>query len=208
MFTCPENHCSETPDFCSVCGAEMAARPAASAPDGPDGAEKCPTCDAPRVGTQVFCEACGYNFRTGAPGAAAPARAPSRRAAPRGRPRDVRWDVVVRVDARLYGKANPDAPVAQPTQTFTLFETENLIGRQDEGIRAQVPIRNDPSVSRRQALLIRTPEGGLLVRDLGSANGTQLNGEELVPGVDRPVRDGDAIAVGAWTHIAVRAVLS
>jgi pSer/pThr/pTyr-binding forkhead associated (FHA) protein len=120
----------------------------------------------------------------------------------------VRWDVIVRVDAALYGKPNADAPVNQPAQTFTLFEAENMVGREGTGLRLQVPIRNDPGVSRRQALLIRLPGGGLAVRDLGSANGTQLNGTELVPGVDTPLSDGDSLAVGAWTRIAIRAVPS
>src|SRR5436190_393690 len=53
---------------------------------------------------------------------------------------------------------------------------------------------------------IPRPDGGLVVRDLGSANGTQLNGQELLAGVDNPVHDGDVLAVGAWTKITVREV--
>ena len=121
---------------------------------------------------------------------------------------NVRWDVVVRVDANLYGKPNPDAPRDQPPQTFTLFETENLIGRDGSGLRLQVPIRSDPGVSRRQVLLLRQPDGGLVLRDLNSANGSQVNGTEVVPGADVTLRDGDTIAIGAWTRIAVRAVIS
>jgi len=30
----------------------------------------------------------------------------------------------------------------------------------------------------------------------------------VVPGADVPLRDGDDIAVGAWTRIAVRAVIA
>jgi pSer/pThr/pTyr-binding forkhead associated (FHA) protein len=115
--------------------------------------------------------------------------------------------VVVRVDASLGGQTDARAPVDQPPQTFTLFETENMIGREGTGVRLQVPIRNDAGVSRRHALLVRQPDGGLILRDLNSANGTQLNGVEVVPGVDMPLRDGDTIVVGAWTRIAVRAVL-
>src|SRR5262249_41660145 len=112
-------------------------------------------------------------------------------------------------DANLYGHGpNPDAPRDQPPQTFTLFETESMIGRDGTGLRLQVPIRSDPGVSRRQALLIRQPDGGLILRDLNSANGTQANGADGRPGADVPRRDGDTIAVGAWTRIAVRAVVS
>jgi pSer/pThr/pTyr-binding forkhead associated (FHA) protein len=47
-----------------------------------------------------------------------------------------------------------------------------------------------------------------VLRDLNSANGTQLNGADVLPGADVPLHDGDSIAVGAWTRIAVRAVIS
>jgi hypothetical protein len=88
--------------------------------------------------------------------------------------------------------------------TFTLFDRESLSGREGMGLRLQVPIRNDPGVSRRQALLVKLPDGGLILRDLGSANGTQVNGVETVPGADVPLHDGDRIAIGAWTCIAIR----
>jgi pSer/pThr/pTyr-binding forkhead associated (FHA) protein len=118
----------------------------------------------------------------------------------------VRWDAVVTVDPALYGTPNPTAPVNVPVRTFTLFEIENMIGRGGKEIRVQIPIPNDDGVSRRQALLVRRPDNTLILRDLGSANGTQLNGVELAAGVDTPVKDGDVIAIGAWTKITVRAV--
>ncbi len=207
MHTCPANHQSETPDFCSVCGAEITAAEIAGQAAGTAGL--CPTCGTPRESAlQAFCEACGHNFRTGTP------RAPSRTATAAPAPPlapptpRIRWDVVVRVDPLLYGTLSAGAPVDQPVQTFTLFEADNLIGREGTNVRAHVPIRGDPGVSRRQALLLRLPDGGLILRDLGSANGTQVNGVEVVPWADVPLRDGDTIAVGAWTRIAVRALPS
>jgi hypothetical protein len=168
----------------------------------------CPNCGTPQEGpTQVFCEVCGHNFRTGTGGGAPQARAAPATPPAVARPPIVRWDVVVRVDAGLGGQVNAKAPVDQPPQTFTLFEVENMIGREGSGLRVQVPIRNDPGVSRRHALLIRQPDGGLVLRDLNSANGTRLNEADVVPGEDLPLRDGDTIVVGAWTRIAVRAVL-
>ena len=51
----------------------------------------------------------------------------------------------------------------------------------------------DPSVSRRHALLLRR-EGGWQLYDLGSTNGTRVNGWR----VDRAVlRDGDEVELGA-----------
>lgn len=118
----------------------------------------------------------------------------------------VRWDVVVTVDPALYGTPNPAAPLNEPVRTFTLFETETMIGRGGKGIRVQIPIPNDDGVSRRQALLVRRSDNTLVVRDLSSANGTQLNRVELAAGVDTPVKDGDVIAIGAWTKLTIRAV--
>jgi hypothetical protein len=212
---CPNQHASESADFCSVCGAEIgvAAAPTNQRSGVGDG-EPCPSCGTLREhANQAFCEGCGHNFRTGTPGITldpidpeVPPAPPVPATAPP--PTDVRWDVVLRVDANLYGKPNPDTPRDQPPQTFTLFEAENMVGREGTGLSLQVPIRNDPGVSRRQVLLIRQPDGGLVLRDLNSSNGTQVNGVEVVPGADVPLRDGDTIAVGAWTRIAVRAIIS
>jgi hypothetical protein len=213
MPTCPNGHDSSAADFCSVCGAEIGA--AAAPVVTPVGRVVCPVCTTPRESPlHAFCEVCGYNYRTGEAGIpqvadplpaapAAPATAP-----PAAKPAAVRWDVVVEVDANLYGEPHPDAPVGHPAQTFTLFDPEGLIGRPASGVRVQVPVGHDPGVSRRQAILVRRPDGGLAVRDLGSANGTQLNGRELLAGVDEPLKDGDVLAVGAWTRITIREVRS
>ncbi len=69
-----------------------------------------------------------------------------------------------------------------------------LIGRADE-----VDFRvDDPNVSRRHAVLL-WDRGRLYVRDLGSTNGTYLNGRVVT---SAPVRFGDVISVGS-TQITV-----
>ena len=197
MPRCPNGHESDAADFCSVCGAEMVGMVTAPLPVP----AVCPVCTTPRdSAAQAVCEVCGYDFRTGRSGIPRPAAAGPAPSV------GTRWDVVVEVDANLYGKPSPEAPVGHPPQTFTLFETESLVGRAAPGVRAHVPLSHDPGVSRRHAVFVRQPDGGLVVRDLNSANGTQLNGQELLAGVDNPVRDGDVLAVGAWTRITVREV--
>ena len=209
MFRCANNHDSQTGDFCSVCGAEL--KPAveaagASAASGAPAAvaalpEQCPDCGAVReFRSQAFCEACGHNFRTGAPGVVPPP--------PPVATGVVRWEVTVRVDAGLRGTPDPAAPVGTPPRTFTLFDEQTLVGRPAAGVRTQVAVADDPGVSRRQLLLLRRPDGTLAARDPGSANGTLLNGADLTPGVDTPVADGDRLAVGAWTVLTVKAVRS
>jgi len=202
MFRCANNHESQTGDFCSVCGAELARPTAAAAASGPAAVpEQCPDCGAVReFRSQAFCEACGHNFRTGARGVVPPP--PPMAVGP------VRWEVTVRADATLNGTPNPDAPVATSPRVFTLFDEQTLVGRPAAGVRTQVAVADDPGVSRRQLLLLRRPDGTLAVRDPGSANGTRLNGADVTPGVDTPVADGDRLAVGAWTVLTVKAVRS
>jgi FHA domain/Zinc-ribbon containing domain len=55
---------------------------------------------------------------------------------------------------------------------------------------------DDPTVSRRHAVVVRTPEGELRVLDDRSMNGIMVNGEC----VDwSPLRDGDELQVGRYT---------
>jgi hypothetical protein len=223
MYTCPENHQSDTPDYCSVCGVAIAGG-SAETPAAAMTGQKCPECETPKERPdQIFCEVCGYNYRTRGSGVptlgggtanpaaeevvAPPAPAPAAVQTPQEPlPTGARWDVVVKVDPALYGKPNPAAPVQQPAQTFTLFETETMIGRAGTEVRVHIPIQHDPGISRRHALLTRQADGSLVVRDLGSANGTQLNGVDVVPGVDTPVKDGDSLSLGAWTRITLHAL--
>lgn len=54
---------------------------------------------------------------------------------------------------------------------------------------------DDPTVSRRHAVVVRTPEGELRVLDDRSMNGIMVNGE----GVDwSPLHDGDSLQVGRY----------
>src|SRR5215813_11669208 len=71
---------------------------------------------------------------------------------------------------------------------FDLAEDEISVGRERSN---QLSI-NDASVSRRH-LVIKKSEGKFLVEDLGSHNGTRVNG---VPVNERSLEHGDLIAVG------------
>ena len=119
-----------------------------------------------------------------------------------------RWELILTVDANLYGTPNPDAPLGQPPRKFRLFDRETLVGRAGTEVRVQVPVQGDAGVSRRQALLIQGGDGTLVLRDLNSANGTRVDGVDVLPGVDTLLHDGAAIAIGAWTSITVRAIVT
>ena len=72
---------------------------------------------------------------------------------------------------------------------YTLLEQEFTIGR-EEGNHIVVDLDN---VSRRHAMIIRK-QGRMLVKDLGSTNGTYLNDQEVTQ--ETALRSGDLIKVG------------
>ena len=64
-------------------------------------------------------------------------------------------------------------------------------------------MQHDDAVSHRHALLQLDPSGALTLRDIGSSNGTRLNGAEITRAIDYPLKDGDVIAFGHWSTLAV-----
>lgn len=77
-------------------------------------------------------------------------------------------------------------------QIYDLDKTVIRIGRVAE-MDIQI---DDVSVSRRQAE-IQQDGAGWVVRDIGSSNGTFVNGERLAG--DRPLKAGDEIAIGKYS---------
>jgi hypothetical protein len=71
------------------------------------------------------------------------------------------------------------------------FHELTLIGRQVGGAGIEVV---ETTVSRHHAQLVRSPDGGWMVRDLGSTNGTQVNGARIVDGA--PVAPRDRLRFG------------
>ena len=81
------------------------------------------------------------------------------------------------------------------TETGGLFHLENdetLIGR-DPDCKIVVP---DISISGQHAAVLRSPDGSYNIRDLGSTNGTMVNG---VPVAEALLTNGCAVGVGSIT---------
>jgi hypothetical protein len=76
-----------------------------------------------------------------------------------------------------------------PKSQWYLTGTSMIVGR-DTNSDIQV---DDRQVSRRHAEINRTPQG-YTIRDMGSKNGTFLNGEPI-SGDPRPIRTGDEISI-------------
>jgi hypothetical protein len=90
-------------------------------------------------------------------------------------------------------------------KTFTYDATqitELTLGRvnPDTGEAPLIDLRDcgavQKGVSRRHAKIVRRDSGTLNLVDLGSGNGTYLNGQRLVPNQARILRDGDEIRLG------------
>ena len=79
-----------------------------------------------------------------------------------------------------------------PAQKFLLDRPVTTIGRSSMN---DLPV-SDKMLSRQHARIVREGGGGLTVEDLGSRNGTFLNGERLVS--VQPLKSGDRITSITW----------
>jgi pSer/pThr/pTyr-binding forkhead associated (FHA) protein len=87
-------------------------------------------------------------------------------------------------------------PVAKPVMT---------IGRRDPttSVFPDLDLSADDCVSRRHAE-VRLRDAAVYVVDLGSTNGTILNGQPLPPQEERRLSDGDVIRLGERCLLTVR----
>ena len=86
-----------------------------------------------------------------------------------------------------------DSEILAPQTRFDLGDGETTLGRSSQ---SSIVLKSDDYASGRHALLTR--HGGLLyVEDLGSTNGTFVNGRKTVGAT--PIRDGDTVRVGSTT---------
>lgn len=214
--TCPDGHTSDTADFCSQCGIEMAPSPAsapapstsaaAAAKSGGTG-EKCPKCSTERDDTtSVFCGVCGYNFATKTGGgqvapdhdpvanATAPAASTGGSTGSKGSLIDV--EVTFTDDAR-----KADAPLK-----FSIFDEQSIVGRKKSTATPGLAVAIEDAAISTRHLLIDYRAGAVIVRDNNSANGTKINGKDLTSGAEQTVNVGDEIGIGEFTIIKVVAI--
>ena len=122
-----------------------------------------------------------------------------------------RWEARLTVDPSLNVDPDPalPCPVGEPERVFPLDFPDNLIGRRSEkrGIFPEINV-NDPCASHRHAKIQRQADGSFALLDVGSTNGTQLNGTEVQPNVLTPLKDGDQITLGCWSRITIQGLRS
>jgi hypothetical protein len=150
----------------------------------------CPACGAHGPGDARFCEACGFDLVSGGP-----------------REEESGWEAVIAADREYFDALAPAGmrfPGDAPERVVALDGAEVRIGRRD----AELDLPGDAAVSHAHAALVRREDGSYALVDLGSVNGTTVNGgaEAIAPRTPIPLADGDRIHVGAWTTITIRAV--
>jgi len=118
------------------------------------------------------------------------------------------WEVSITVDPTLKVEDSPDPPAAFEPIVAALRAGSNLIGRSSprRGIHPEVSLDQDDAVSHRHALLDVHGDGTLTLRDIGSSNGTSVNGKEIKQLEDIPLDDGDQVTLGHWTRLLIKAV--
>jgi hypothetical protein len=203
--------------------ARGASAPKASGFDVATTAGTCPNCSAPKDGASIFCEDCGYDFVAGMVpasrmAAVGSATAPTRSGAPAPIAVPVThqagaWMIIVATDRAQFdrvGDASVVFPVGVPDRVVELSADRALIGRKStsRNIHPEIdlsPTPEDVAVSRQHAEIVRASDGTFLVTDLGSSNGTFLNGasDPLAPNVAASLRNGDSVSVGAWTTLTL-----
>lgn len=128
------------------------------------------------------------------------------------------WTAVVTADHDYYdavvAAGGPDAdsiefPTYCPERRFTLTGAEMRIGRRSasRGLEPEIDLTGpptDPGISHLHAVLIAQPDGTWSVLDPGSSNGTQVNGNDIVTGVETPLQPGDRVCLGAWTVLTIQ----
>lgn len=117
-------------------------------------------------------------------------------------------NIIISVDKDKVSSWDGESPIKPDTEgrIFPLDLDENLVGRrsQGKGVYPEIEI-NDPGVSRRHLKFIKQPDGSFGVLELGSANGTELNGVILEPGISKTVNPGDELVLGIWTRLKIEA---
>jgi hypothetical protein len=187
-------------------GSGVAGAAAAAAATG----QLCPACGAGRVGSDRFCEGCGYDFVT----QTTPAEAAAAGQAGSGQAGNAAaWEAIISADRVYFDQvASPGVvfPPHCPDRTFPLVGAELRIGRRStsRGIYPEIDLSGAPedsAVSHLHALLVRAADGSYSLVDPGSTNGTTVNDDQEPIAVNTPVSlgEGDRIHVGAWTTITI-----
>jgi FHA domain len=227
-FTCPRGHPSASDDYCSVCGVrnpgvgvmaderpEPSGTGVTGSGTGMTGTSVCLVCGVQRDGMDRYCVNCGYDFERGEPfvpaaepqhngyaSAGAPPSASPIASAPATAPSAPSLVLLASVNAmRFDDPGSPPPPNDLSERTFILDRHSIVIGR--EGGNLDIPIHGDPYISRRHAEIVWMGSAWG-IRDLGSTNGTRVNGVPLEGSEVKLLGPDDVIELGFFSQLTVR----
>lgn len=225
-------HKSNTDDFCSICGAPVSNGGQSNdalqnvrepyAQPSQNHSSTCPTCGIASVPGDSFCANCGTEYSTGfmvipeaevAPtqnrdlAPASPATLPPLTTSISGSESQIpgatidsllRAILVVDLQPRQ-GREQDAIPPADCGERVFILDKEILpFGRTS----SWMPIP-DAGASRNHGEFLRNAQGYYGLRDVGSANGTLLNGVPLKGQEIKKIKAGDTITVGFWHTIRI-----
>jgi hypothetical protein len=179
----------------------------------------CLVCGVQRDGTDRYCVNCGYDFEMGEPFVPdpepqsngytpAPAPPPMSMTMPAPTPAvssgPAAPSLVLLASVntmRFDDPGSPPPPVDLSERTFILDRHSIVIGR--EGGSLDIPIHGDPYISRRHAEIVWMGSAWG-IRDLGSTNGTRVNGVPLEGSEVKLLGPDDVIELGFFSQLTVR----
>ena len=166
---------------------------------------KCPFCSQDNLVGAQFCDNCGASLKQGsqiqkyvAAARLEPAPSPTAPVAPA-------YAVAPTPAAPAYAAASTGGYASftdsDSGRVFCLNSDKILLGRGpgqlDDGLKLDFEgLRGGATVSKRHALL-RHDVTGVFIEDVGSGNGTFINGERLPQGIERGLNNGDRLRLGA-----------
>lgn len=160
--------------------------------------QRCSHCNAQQLDGTIFCSECGATMIKGA--RSAETTAALNKAAGSGLL--TVEEPATPLDTRLPSAPSLSLVVINSGRRISLDAADDLlVGRKDNqrGIYPDVDLGldggYDAGVSRRHAI-IGVSADGFTVEDLGSANGTFINGRRLQPEAPTPIRHGDELKFG------------
>jgi len=152
--------------------------------------QTCENCGKPSPPDETYCSSCGHILPAGLNALATHALENGQTLKPQ-----IRWGTA------YFGEHTVLRIHVRDTKAIleAKFEKECVIGRTVNDVMPDVDLTPynamDMGVSRRHVKLTRLLET-IMVQDLGSVNGTYLNGQKLVPNQQRVLRNNDELRLG------------
>jgi FHA domain len=224
-MNCPNGHLSSSNDYCSVCGVKMLAdsEPVATSDPDKDQNVVCPKCQTSQSDANAqFCENCGQKLDEPIAGVlpksevtlpaisvelSAELHSPvATESDPSDPPSGAAWRVECRVFKETAEESTPHAAYESSTEII-LKAGVTQIGRtsQKRNLHPEIACDWDDAVSHRHAKIELAPDGDAFLVDLGSTNGTLLNGALVSANTPIKLKDGDRISLGGKTALIIHA---